>query len=47
MAKAKKAKDKKPRATEYDKKLAVKGSFIEIMKAAAKHADNNSTNKKP
>lgn len=30
----------------YDEKLAVKGSFLEIMQAAVKHADKNSKAKK-
>ncbi|HTC00163.1 MAG TPA: hypothetical protein VK705_05725 [Ferruginibacter sp.] len=46
MAKAvKKAKPKKERPAKYDEKLAVNGSFLDIMKAAAKHAQNNSAKK--
>ncbi len=45
MAKAvKKVTDKKKRGN-YDEKLAVKGTFMEIMQAAAKHADKNSGKK--
>lgn len=45
MAKeSKKAKPKRPK--EYDPRLAVKGSFIEIMRAAAKNANNKSAPKK-
>jgi hypothetical protein len=45
MAKAKKQK-KSNRATVYDEKLTVNGSFKDLMKAAAKHANNNSKPKK-
>ena len=46
MAKAeKKATDKKKRG-KYDEKLQVNGSFMDIMKAAVKHADANSKSKK-
>jgi hypothetical protein len=44
MAKDKKIKPKKE-VTKQDKKLAVKGSFLDIMKAAAKHADKHSVKK--
>jgi len=45
MAKAvKKNKPKKGRGN-YDEKLAVTGSFLDIMKAAVKHANNNSAKK--
>jgi len=36
--------DKKLRPSKYEDKLAVKGSFLDIMKAAAKNANNK---KKP
>ncbi|WP_161499249.1 hypothetical protein [Flavipsychrobacter stenotrophus] len=47
MAKAvkKKAPVKKERGT-YEEPLTVNGSFMDIMKAAVKHADNNSKSKK-
>lgn len=46
MAKAiKKDKAKKPRPTNYDDKLAVNGSFLDIMKAAVKDANNKSVKK--
>jgi hypothetical protein len=46
MAKAvKKAKPKKERPAKYDEKLAVKGSFLDIVKASVKHAENNSAKK--
>lgn len=46
MAKAaKKATEPKKRGN-YDEKLQVNGSFMDIMKAAVKHADNNSKAKK-
>jgi len=49
MAKAKKTAKKKakPRAKKYDEKLAVSGSFLDVMKAAAKHANNASNSSKP
>jgi hypothetical protein len=37
---------KKKRATKYDEKLAVNGSFLDIMKAAVKNAESKSTKKK-
>jgi hypothetical protein len=46
MAK-KKATKKKPRAIQYDEKLAVSGSFLDIMKAAGKNAQDKSAPKKP
>ena len=46
MAKAAKKKPaKSKRAKKYDEKIAVNGSFLDIMKASAKHA--NSKSKKP
>ena len=44
MAKAakKKEKPKKKSRGEYEEKLAVNGSFLDIIKASAKHADANS-----
>lgn len=41
MAKAKK-KSKPKRAKHYNDKLAVNGSFMDIVKASVKHADANS-----
>jgi hypothetical protein len=41
----KKAKKQNKRANGYDEKLAVKGSFLDIIKAAAKNADNKSAKK--
>ena len=38
---------KKPREEKYDPKLAVTGSFLDVMKAAAKHADTKKDEKKP
>jgi hypothetical protein len=46
MAKATK-KSKPKRSKEYDRKLAINGSFIDIMKAAAKNANDKSAHKKP
>jgi hypothetical protein len=44
MAKpVKKTKAKRPK--EYEEKLAVKGSFLEIMQAAAKNANDKSAKK--
>lgn len=45
MSKEKKPTDKKKRG-EYDEKLQVNGSFMDIMKAAVKNADANSKAKK-
>jgi len=45
MAKAKKP-IKSKRAKKYDEKLAVSGSFLDVVKAAAKNADNKSVKKK-
>jgi len=41
----KKAKKQNKRDNGYDEKLAVKGSFLDIIKAAAKNADNKSAKK--
>lgn len=47
---AEKKDDKKPvkrkKRGNYDEKLAVKGSFLDIMKAAAKNANDKSAPKK-
>ena len=45
MAKEKKVTEPKKRG-KYDDKLAVKGTFMDIMTAAVKHADKNSKAKK-
>ncbi len=37
---------KKERPKKYEEKLAVKGSFMDIMKAATKHAEKHSEKKK-
>ena len=37
---------KKPISEKYDDKLAVSGSFLDIIKASAKHADNKAVKKK-
>lgn len=47
MAKAKKAKAKSNRPNKYEDKIAVTGSFMDLMKASAKDATNNSQKKKP
>jgi hypothetical protein len=47
MAKAKKTAKKSNRATKYDEKLTVSGSFKDLMKAAVKHAESKSAPKKP
>jgi len=48
VKKAKKKAAKKAKRREYDDKLVVKGSFMDIMKAAGKNAAaNNAVNKKP
>ena len=44
MAKAVK-KAKKPGRGKYDEKLAVNGTFLDIMKAAAKNANDKSVKK--
>ncbi len=44
MTKVKKATEKKPRG-KYDEKLAVNGSFMDIMKAAVKDADKKAKKK--
>jgi hypothetical protein len=48
MAKAsKKSKAKKQlRSKKYDEKLAINGTFLDVMKAAAKHAELKSESKK-
>ena len=47
MAKGKKDKaKKKTRPEKYEDKLAVSGSFLDVMKAAAKDADKKSEVKK-
>lgn len=45
MAKSVKKKGTKKRADKYDEKLAVTGSFIDVMKAAAKNANDKSIKK--
>lgn len=45
MAKTAKKKDSKKRG-KYADKVAVKGTFLDIMKAAAKNANDNSAPKK-
>lgn len=45
MAMASKSKPDKKRGS-YDEKLAVKGSFLDIMNAAVKNADDESAPKK-
>ncbi len=47
MPKLSKAKGKKKRAETYNNKLEVKGTFMDIIKASAKHANNHSAKKKP
>jgi len=42
----KKAKPQSKQSAKYDEKLAVNGSFLDIMKAAVKHADNHSAKNK-
>ena len=46
MAKASKPKDDKKERGNYDEKLAVKGTFADIMNAAVKHRENNTPAKK-
>ena len=46
MATPKKKAAKRKKRGDYDKKLAVKGSFVDIMKASMKDADNKSAKKK-
>jgi len=41
-----KPKKEKPRALKYDDKLAVNGSFMDIMKAAVKDANSKPLKKK-
>lgn len=45
MSESKKPKERKKRG-KYDEKLAVKGTFLDIMKAAAKNANDKSAPKK-
>ncbi|HEY5368793.1 MAG TPA: hypothetical protein VIJ75_07360 [Hanamia sp.] len=45
MAKSVKKKDSKKRSDKYNEKLAVTGSFLDVMKAAAKNANNKSAKK--
>lgn len=47
MAKDKKKKAVKKERGNYDEKLAVSGSFLDVMKAAGKHANTKSAPKKP
>ena len=46
MAKASKPKEDKKKRGKYDEKLVINGSFMEIIKAAVKNADENSKSKK-
>jgi hypothetical protein len=46
MAKSKSKKKTTKRASNYDEKLTVNGSFLDIVKAAGKDANNKSTKKK-
>lgn len=41
----KQIKPKKERASNYNEKLAVTGSFLDLMKAAAKHANTDKKEK--
>ncbi len=41
------AQPKKERSKKYNEKLAVDASFMDIMKASVKDANNNSVKKKP
>lgn len=43
----KKASPKPKRDSTYEDKLSVKGSFMDIMKASGKHANNHSAKKNP
>lgn len=45
MAKENKKATKKAKRGSYDEKLAVNGSFLDIMKAAAKNANEKSIKK--
>ena len=47
MADEKKDKPKKERTKKYDEKLAVKGTFIDIINAAVKHTKEHTPKKKP
>ena len=40
-------KKSKPRPANYEAKTAVKGTFLEVMQAAAKDAKNKTAKKKP
>jgi hypothetical protein len=44
MTEKKKEKPKKPRKGQYDEKLKVNGSFMDIMKAAVKDANKKKQN---
>ncbi|MEP7259293.1 MAG: hypothetical protein ABI687_12910 [Flavitalea sp.] len=44
MAKAAKKKDKPKRPKQYNAKLAVTGTFLDVIKAAAKNANDKSKN---
>ena len=46
MAKAEKKKEERKKRGQYDEKIAVKGTFLDIMTAAAQHADKKSATKK-
>ena len=46
MAKVAKKATERTKRGKYDEKLAVKGTFLEIMQASMKHADKNSKAKK-
>ena len=46
MAKAVKKVSKPNKRGKYDEKLAVKGTFMDLIQASMKHADNNSKAKK-
>ena len=46
MAKSTNKTTEKKKRGKYDEKLAVKGSFLDIMQASMKHADKNSAPKK-
>jgi hypothetical protein len=45
MPKSTDKKSKKSRANKYDEKLAVTGSFLDVVKAAAKNANKKSSKK--
>ena len=46
MAKATKPTKETKKRGKYDEKLAVKGTFTDLINASMKHADNNSKAKK-